>query len=120
MVDNSQSWQQQFSSYAEYANWYHNYYEQTTATSATTAVPSHTALPHPDAAVSATAAIAPPTHYYPGYVAPPPHPQAPYSHPPTAIPPPVAGTGIIFPSDEKFILIQYDYVDVALIIFLYL
>ena len=94
MVDNTQSWQQQFSSYAEYANWYHHYYGQpttVTAPSPTPTVPPHATLAHPDvaAAATATAAVTPAPSYYPGYVAaPPPHPYAP---PPTALPPPVAG-----------------------------
>ena len=91
MVDNAQSWQQQFSSYAEYANWYHHYYGQAAAAPTNAVVPSHAPLPNHDVAASATAAIAPPTHYYPGYVASPPHPPAHYPHPPTALPPPVAG-----------------------------
>ena len=94
MVDNAQSWQQQFSSYAEYANWYNHYYGQTAA-AAPVAVPSPATLPHPDVAAPPTATIAPPTHYYPGYGAPPPHHPAPYPHPPTALPPPVAGKMIL-------------------------
>ena len=97
MVDNAQSWQQQFSSYAEYANWYHHYYGQAAAAPASATVPSHPTLPHANVSVSATAAIAPPTPYYPGYVPPPPHQPAPYPHPPTAIPPPVAGIVIRLP-----------------------
>ena len=96
MVDNTQSWQQQFSSYAEYANWYHHYYGHPSAAPCNPAagVPSHATLTHPDVATAAaTASVTPPTPYYSPYIAAPPHPHqpTPYAPPPTAVPPPVAG-----------------------------
>ena len=100
MGDNTQSWQQQFSSYAEYANWYHHYYGQPSPATgsvpptAAAGVPTHATLAHPDVATAtaaATAAVAPPTPYYPAYVAPQPHQHTPYAPPQTAVPPPVAG-----------------------------
>ena len=99
MVDNTQSWQQQFSSYAEYANWYNHYYGQSAVAAAPTpagAIPSHPAVAHSDgtAATAETAVVAPHTPYYPGYVAAPPlhHSTVGYPPPPTGVPPPVAGS----------------------------
>ena len=92
MVDNTQSWQQQFTSYAEYANWYNHYYGQPTVGATQSAVPSQATLAHPHVAAStAAAAVAQHTPYYHGYIAAPTQNPTSYAAPPSAAPPPVAG-----------------------------